>query len=187
MSRVPLATWTTTIDIVWHGMTGSVNFLSSSVWKQSEIPSCIAGLPAYSILRDVREYNQSGKQTEAQPFDLSVCVSYQICGKGGVFSYPHVDHYSLLNTAFVDNGEKLWPLWGRLSNAEFAVGHQQWHHAGTGPICHVPSRRRFVRPTCWNSPRSVFGHGRPHDGHNALGLEAASAGAAAIDLQVKIS
>jgi hypothetical protein len=71
------------------------------------------------ILRDIREYNQSGKQTEAQPFDLSACVSYQIYG---VFSYPHIDHYSLLNTAFDDNGEKLWPLWGRLSDAEFA----QW-------------------------------------------------------------
>jgi phosphopantetheine adenylyltransferase len=66
--------------------------------------------------------NQSGKHTEAQPFDLSACASYQICGKGGVFSYLHIDHHSLLNTAFVDNGEKLWSLWGRLSDAEFA----QW-------------------------------------------------------------
>jgi hypothetical protein len=41
------------------------------VWKQNEIPSCIASLPASSILRDIREYSQSGKQTEVQPFDLS--------------------------------------------------------------------------------------------------------------------
>src|SRR5579859_7549861 len=70
-------------------------------------PAC----PLIASYGDIREYNQSGKQTEAQPFDLSACVSYQICGKGRVFSYPHIDHHSLLNTAFVDNGEKLWPLW----------------------------------------------------------------------------
>ena len=73
--------------------------------------------------------NQSGKQTEAQPFDLLACVSYQICGKDGVLSYPHIDHHSLLNTAFVDNEEKLWPLWGRLSDVEFA----QWATSDIAP------------------------------------------------------
>ena len=72
----------------------------------------------------------------------------------------------------------------------FAINQKEGHGfrlmVDKAAISREPSRR-FVRPTCWNSPRSVFGHGRPHDGHNALRLEAASAGAAAIDLLAKIS
>jgi hypothetical protein len=97
---------------------GPVNFLNLDVRKQNEIPSCLVDLPAYSILRDLREHNESGKRTERQPFDLSACVAFHICGKAGVLSFPHMDHHGKLTTIFCDEGEKLWLMWPHLQEAE---------------------------------------------------------------------
>ena len=40
---------------------GPVNFLNLDVYKQNEIPDCLVDLPAYSLLRDLRNHNHSGQ------------------------------------------------------------------------------------------------------------------------------
>jgi hypothetical protein len=98
--------------------TGIINFLNLAAWKPNEIPSSILGLRQYSFLRDQWEINQSGKREELQVNDLSACVAFQICGKAGVFSLPHIDHHGVLTTAEVEEGEKLWLSWPRLQDEE---------------------------------------------------------------------
>lgn len=97
---------------------GPVNFLNLDIHKQNEVPSCIAGLPAYSILRDIREYNDSGKRTTHNPADLTSCVGFHILGKQGVFSNAHVDHHGVMTTVYCDEGEKIWLTYPRLSKEE---------------------------------------------------------------------
>lgn len=101
---------------------GPVNFLNLDVYKQNEIPDCLVDLPAYSLLRDLRNHNHSGKPTEKQTNDLSACVAYQICGKAGSFSFPHIDHHGVVNTTRAEEGEKLWVTWPELVDEEF----EQW-------------------------------------------------------------
>jgi hypothetical protein len=79
----------------------------------------MAELPAYSLLRDLRNHNRSGKQTESQPNDLSACVAYQICGKAGAFSFPHIDNHGVINTTRGEEGDKLWVTWPDLTWEEF--------------------------------------------------------------------
>jgi hypothetical protein len=95
-----------------------VNFLNLDVYKQNETPPCIAGIPAFSILRDTREGNQSGKRSRSRPSDLSSCVGFQIFGKAGVFSLPHWDHHGVITTALCEDGEKLWLIWPELTDEE---------------------------------------------------------------------
>ncbi|KIW21853.1 uncharacterized protein PV07_12726 [Cladophialophora immunda] len=102
-----------------------VNFLNLDLYKQNEIPPCIANIPAFSILRDTREQNQSGKRSRSQPSDLSSCVGFQIFGKTGVFSLPHRDHHGVITTVLCEEGEKLWLIYPELTDEElhtWAIG-----------------------------------------------------------------
>ena len=97
---------------------GPVNFLNLEAQKQNEVPKCLANIPAYTILRDLKELDQSGKRTEFQPADLSSCVAFQICGKADVFSLPHMDHHGVMTTITAEEGRKLWITWPKLQETE---------------------------------------------------------------------
>jgi hypothetical protein len=90
-----------------------VNFLNLDLYKQNGIPRCIADIPAFSILRDSREHGQSGTRVRTQPCDLSSCVGFQLLGKAGVFSFPHMDHHGVVTTVLGEEGEKFWVKKGR--------------------------------------------------------------------------
>ena len=54
---------------------GPVNMLNLNVFVPNEIPSCVANLSAYHILRNTRESGNAGKQTKRETEDLSGCVA----------------------------------------------------------------------------------------------------------------
>ncbi|KAF2182639.1 hypothetical protein K469DRAFT_586189 [Zopfia rhizophila CBS 207.26] len=85
-----------------------VNFLNLAGYRPNPVPACMANLRQYSILRNTMEYDQSGKATNVHPNDLSSCTSFQILGKAGVFSMPHMDHHGVITTIRSEEGDKLW-------------------------------------------------------------------------------
>ncbi len=120
---------------------GPVNLLNLDVYRQNEIPACIANLPAYSILRDIREHNTCGKRIQSQPSDLSGCIAFQILGKRGVQSLPHRDHHGVVTTLLCEEGEKCWLMYPEM-DAEVL---QRWSASNAAapeprpfPICLRP-------------------------------------------------
>lgn len=87
------------------------NLLNLGRYKKNPTPSCFVDLPAYSILEDLQEHAISGKKTVKQVSDLSECSAFQICGKRGAYSMPHIDQHGAITCMFCDAGEKFWTLW----------------------------------------------------------------------------
>jgi hypothetical protein len=103
-----------------------VNFLNLDIQKSNPNPWFIADKENLHILRTVRERNDAGKQTNIIVSDLSSCSSFQICGKAGAFSMPHMDHHGVATIVFCDEGEKLWLTFPHLDGPEL----REWARSG---------------------------------------------------------
>ncbi|KAK3371629.1 hypothetical protein B0T24DRAFT_499586, partial [Lasiosphaeria ovina] len=93
---------------------GPINFLNLAGYKSNPDLLCFEGIPAYSILRDIKSDLQSGKKSKRLVSDLSECVSFQLCATKGAFSLPHIDQHGVITTVFCDDGLKLWHTWAGL-------------------------------------------------------------------------
>ncbi|OCK88189.1 uncharacterized protein K441DRAFT_590312, partial [Cenococcum geophilum 1.58] len=93
---------------------GLVNFLNLKARKQNKVPKCLANIPAYTILRDLKD----GKRIKFQPADLSSYMAFQICGKADVFLLLHIDYYRVMITITAEEGRKLWIIWLKLQETE---------------------------------------------------------------------
>ena len=97
---------------------GLVNFLNLKARKQNKVPKCLANILAYTILKDLKELDQSGKRTEFQPADLSSYMAFQICGKADIFLLPYIDHYRVITTITAKEGRKLQIIQLKLQETE---------------------------------------------------------------------
>lgn len=53
---------------------------------------------------------QSGKLEQPVVLDLSDSARFQLCGKRGALSMPHIDRHGVITTVYNDEGRKLWPF-----------------------------------------------------------------------------
>ncbi|KAK7924656.1 hypothetical protein PG985_006710 [Apiospora marii] len=127
------------IDLFEDTSKGPVNLLNLGRYKQNPVPPCLSNLAPYQVLELVKEKLESGKKSHIQLSDLSECTAFQICGKRGVFSLPHIDHLGVLTTVFNDEGEKLWLCWP-------GVDPRQWATSGRSPS--KPSCALYLYPGC---------------------------------------
>lgn len=99
---------------------GPVNFLNLGLWEDNAVSPCMLGLRNWSILRDTRDKNQSGKRAYRQPDDLSSCTGFEICASEYAWSMPHRDRHGTTTSARVrnKNGKKYWPTWPELTRDE---------------------------------------------------------------------
>jgi hypothetical protein len=108
------------ISLFRSGEKGPVNFLNLDLWEDNAIPQCMVGLRDWSILRDTRDENQSGKRSYRQPDDLSSCTGFEVCASEYAWSMPHRDRHGTTTSVRVRNkgGKKYWIEWPRLTREE---------------------------------------------------------------------
>lgn len=137
---------------------GPVNFLNLGLYRQNEMPACLVDLPAYSILRDIREHNYGGKEVLTRTSDLSSCVGFQILGKRGVLSSSHLDQHHVMTTVRVEEGEKAWPMFPILTEEEmdqFANGEDDAPGPAPFFICLGPGDLLIQPPGRVHCPYSI--------------------------------
>lgn len=116
---------------------GPINMLNLGGCKPNPVPSCMSGLQHYDILEHTR--GSSGKLEQHIISDLTDSTKFQLCGKKGAYSMPHIDRHGVLTTVFDDDGLKLWPFWP-------ASGLKSWAESGTIPT--EPGIGLFLYPGC---------------------------------------
>lgn len=98
-----------------------LNFLNLHCFKANPQPWYFAQESNYQVMKVVTGSQGAGKEVDSEPKDLSSCEGFQICGKKGVFSMPHMDHHGVITVVTCDEGEKLWLTWPHLEDDEIAA------------------------------------------------------------------
>ncbi|KAK8121332.1 hypothetical protein PG999_005452 [Apiospora kogelbergensis] len=114
-----------------------INMLNLRGYKTNPVPSCLAGLPNYAIMEYAR--GQSGKLEKSEIADLTESATFQICGKKGAYSMPHIDRHGVHTALFDDDGLKLWAFWP-------AAELVSWAESGCLPS--TPGISLYLYPGC---------------------------------------
>ncbi|KAJ9155545.1 hypothetical protein NKR23_g2115 [Pleurostoma richardsiae] len=125
-------------ELLHDGTRGPVNLLSLKGHKKNPDPSCFLDLPGYTVLEDIQGHPDSIRPST----DLRMNITFQLCGKKGAFSMPHIDHHGFITAVFNDEGEKLWPLWPGIGLHELRL----WAESGHLPPS--PSVGIYLYPGC---------------------------------------
>lgn len=91
-------------------------------------------------------FSDSGKRTMSIPSDLSACAPFQALGEARVFSIAHMDSRGLMTVLRCEQGEKPWPMWPCLTEAEL----EEWatnEKTSPDPAPYLPGGALTIQPS----------------------------------------
>lgn len=107
------------VDMLRDAGTGPLNMLNLAGYKQNAVPSCIADLPDYDIMRSFSAVTANGKQASSAANDtLHTSTQFQLLATEFACHLPHIDRHGVITTVFNDSGRKLWLAWTGSSEDE---------------------------------------------------------------------